>query len=325
MIHSNDSVNVYDFDHTIYQGDASVHFIIYCLSHNIKLWKYLPMQALALLKYVFGLYNRKQVKQAAFSFLTELKDVNSAVTTFWEIHRKNIKSWYITQQQENDVIISASPKFLLEPIAKQLGIRTLLATEMDPLTGKIRGQNCRGVEKLRRLQRHNDNLVIENCYSDSLSDKPLMQTARHAYVVQKHTITSLADYKPPRVREFQNPAFLRFLFVGGINALLGIVFAYIISFLVSNALLAWVIGYTISLLISYPLNAVVTFRRTSFSLGQFGSFCVSYIPNFAVQFVCVHLLVDYLGLYRLLAYVLAVIIAVPITFLLLSKRTFPET
>lgn len=318
------AVNVYDFDHTIYRGDASLDFILYCMLRQPKLWKYLPDQAEAITRYIFGLWNRKQVKQVAFAFLNDLSDVDETVNAFWKKNKKNIKSWYLAQHSTSDVIISASPEFLLAPIVKSIDVQAILATNMDKHTGKITGENCRAKEKLRRWGEFGSTTFVEDFYSDSLSDMPLLEIAQHPYIVKKNVVIPLAEYKPSRLKVFKSPAFIRFLFVGGVNALLGVLLAYIISFFVSSALLAWVIGYALSLLVSYPLNAIIAFRHFSFSFKQFGSFCVSYLPNFLVQFMCVHVLTRYFGLYRLLAYLLAVIIAVPITYFLLSTRTFKK-
>lgn len=180
-----DAVNIYDFDHTIYYGDASFHFIAYCLRHNPRLWKYLPGQALILVRYTLGSVQRKQVKQVAFAFLRDIKDVDTVVNAFWVKHRRNIMPWYLSQHQDSDIIISASPEFLLAPIAKELGVRTLIATRMDKHTGKIEGENCRGIEKLRRLKAHNEAIAINEFYSDSLSDMPLLELAQKPYLVKR--------------------------------------------------------------------------------------------------------------------------------------------
>jgi phosphoserine phosphatase/putative flippase GtrA len=318
---SQQPVTVYDFDHTIYDGDVSVDFIVFCLRRQPTLWKYLPGQALAFMHYILGTWNRTHVKQVAFAFLRGIPDVDAAVASFWQSHTHKIASWYAAQHQESDVVISASPEFLLYPIARTLGIRTVLATEMDPATGMIAGKNCRGPEKLRRLRALNPTVHIGDCYSDSLSDKPLFDAAARAFVVTKGHRVPLADYRP-KLRSLYDPAFIRFLLVGGINAALGIIFSYGIALLIGNPLLAYALGYATSLVISYFLNAAITFKDVSFSLAQFVRFCVSYIPNFVIVFIAVYVFADVLGLYSLVAYILAAAIAAPVTFLLLSNFTF---
>lgn len=316
------TANVYDFDHTIYGGNASLDFIIYCLRKNPQLWKHLPRQAFALAQYILGTSSRGCVKQAAFVFLRDIKDIDATLEAFWNTHQHKIAKWYIAQQQSTDIVISASPAFLLQPICNRLGITSLLATPMNPATGVITGKNCRGPEKLRRLKAHDASLKINSVYSDHLSDKPLFDAADQAFVVEQGKIIPLATYKPSKWQALQDPAFIRFLLVGGINASLGIIFSYGISLLITSPLVAYAIGYAISLVISYFLNAVITFKEARFSVKQFISFCLSYIPNFLVVFAIVYVLAGLMHLYSLIAYILAAIIAAPITFLLLSNVTF---
>jgi phosphoserine phosphatase len=105
------------------------------------------------------------------------------VHDFWDEHRKNIAPWYLEQKRADDVIISASPEFLLRPISEELGVR-LIATDMEPYTGRIRGRNCHDQEKVRRLRAAFPGETVEAFYSDSLSDTPMAEIAQHAFLVK---------------------------------------------------------------------------------------------------------------------------------------------
>jgi HAD superfamily phosphoserine phosphatase-like hydrolase len=317
-------VNAYDFDHTIYSGDSSYDFIWYCLSRDAKLWRYMPGIAATLVRYVLGLTTRKKFKESAFSFLSGVKNIDEMLELFWSRNEKKIAPWYRENHQKSDIIISASPEFLLAPIAGRLGVDTVLGTKMNKLSGHINGENCRGEEKVRRLREAGLADTIDAAYSDSLADLPLLTLARRPFMVKKNTLVKLEDHKPSSSEVFKDVAFLRFLFVGCINAALGVVFSYVISLMLQDPLIAFVLGYTLSLVISYFLNSVVTFGRYDFSFRQFVSFVVSYIPNFLIQVVVVRVLITMVGLNPLATYILAVLIAVPVTFLLLSKRTFKD-
>ena len=107
------------------------------------------------------------------------------VQDFWRSHLKNIKSWYIEKtQREDDVIISASPEFLLQPACEQLGIKHLMASRVDPHTGIYTGINCWGEEKVCRFYERFGKVPIETFYSDSLSDTPLARLADTAWIVR---------------------------------------------------------------------------------------------------------------------------------------------
>ena len=96
-----------------------------------------------------------------------------------------IEFWYLEQMRQDDLIISASPEFLLKPVTERLGIR-LIATPMNPYTGKIMGKNCHDSEKKRRFLELYPTEEIENFYSDSLSDSPLAELAKQAWFVRDH-------------------------------------------------------------------------------------------------------------------------------------------
>ena len=55
------------------------------------------------------------------------------------------------------VIVSASPTVYLDAAGRRLGVDAVLATELEVgadgrLTGRLAGPNCRGEEKVKRLQ-----------------------------------------------------------------------------------------------------------------------------------------------------------------------------
>lgn len=184
-------VNLYDFDHTIYRGDASLDFILFELKRQPLLAKYLPFQIVSALLFKAGKKTRKQFKESAFVFLKDIKNIDVEVTKFWELHSHKIEKWYQAKNKNTDIIISASPDFLLKPITDKLNVGALIATIMDKKTGKISGENCRGEEKVKRLNQHNKNLSVNECYSDSISDLPMLKLSRHPFIVKKGRIQEL--------------------------------------------------------------------------------------------------------------------------------------
>ena len=116
------------------------------------------------------------------------EDVDAVVEDFWACHQDGIGAWYLRQKREDDIIISASPEFLLSPIARQLGVR-LIATPMDKHSGKILGKNCHDTEKVRRFYEEYPNAHTEEFYSDSLSDTPMAEIADRAFLVKKGSLS----------------------------------------------------------------------------------------------------------------------------------------
>lgn len=178
-------MNVYDFDQTIYGGDSTVDFYLYCLRRQPSLILCLPRQLGGLVRYATGRIDTTAFKERFFCFLPKLTSPNAWVEEFWEDRQKKIKGWYLENKRGDDVIISASPEFLLSPICKRLGVTQPIATELDVHTGRITGKNCKGAEKVRRfLERYPDDEIGE-FYSDSMTDAPLAQLAKEAFLVQK--------------------------------------------------------------------------------------------------------------------------------------------
>ena len=136
-------MNVYDFDGTIYEGDSTVDFYMYSLWVKPSLIRYLPKQVAGLLLYNLHIITKTQFKEYFFCFLRGF-DRRSVVLDFWDKRRGKIGMWYLSKQKPNDVIISASPEFLLKPICEQLGIRILIASKVSPKTGEFTGKNCYG-------------------------------------------------------------------------------------------------------------------------------------------------------------------------------------
>src|SRR5206468_832010 len=118
--------------------------------------------------------------------------INEMIEEFWDANFKKIKPWYLKQDHSDDVIISASPEFLLRPVAKRIKVRLLIATKMDLLSGSIDGENCRGEEKVKRLKQVIKNPIVRRAYTDHKIDNPILQLAQEKYLVRRQTVTKQA-------------------------------------------------------------------------------------------------------------------------------------
>lgn len=177
-------MNVYDFDKTIFYPDSSYCFIRFCLRHYPRAVLHaLPPAGTVGLRWLMKQAETKELKEKLFSFLPLLDNVESIVGEFWEENRGRIGDWYLMQKCDDDVIISASPEFLLHPIAEELGVK-LIATRMDRHTGRIIGNNCHDAEKICRFLKEFPEGKVDAFYSDSLSDSPMAWFAEEAWLVQ---------------------------------------------------------------------------------------------------------------------------------------------
>lgn len=84
------------------------------------------------------------------------------------------------------VIVSASPENWLQPWCTALNLK-LLATQLevnnDKITGRIKGNNCHGEEKVRRIREAYNlaDYTTVYCYGDTSGDKPMLAMATHAF------------------------------------------------------------------------------------------------------------------------------------------------
>lgn len=176
-------INVYDFDNTIYRGDSSYDFFRHCAA---KYPRALFSAAAALpwfLGMLIGAAEKTRVKERFYRYLRHVPEIAEEVELFWLTHDKNLKSWYFEQKREDDLIISASPVFLLQPLMKRLNLR-LIASRVDAMSGRYEGKNCHGEEKVRRMRELYPETQIAQFYSDSRNDLPLARLAREAFMVK---------------------------------------------------------------------------------------------------------------------------------------------
>ena len=183
-------INLFDFDGTIYDGDSTVDFIKYIIKRNPLAIIWLPFMGFYGLLYVLRFINKTIMKQGFYKIFMFVKIDKKFLDDFWDIHEKKIKKFYIDRNHKNDIIISASPEFLLRPICNKLGVMDLIGSVVNQNIGTYSGINCHDVEKVRRLdEKYSDYKVIES-YSDSIrSDKPILKLAEKAYHVKKDEIT----------------------------------------------------------------------------------------------------------------------------------------
>lgn len=176
-------MNVYDWDKTIYDGDSSIDFYKFNLRKDPKLAKYWNRQLKAARSYKKNKISKTEMKTVFYEYFQSIPDMEARVFEFWMHNKHKIKGWYLNQMRDDDLIISASPEFLLQPIIDELGI-TLIASDVDPNTGIHYKENCYGEEKVKRMMEHYNIYDMESFYSDSYSDDPLAQYAKESFLVK---------------------------------------------------------------------------------------------------------------------------------------------
>lgn len=316
-------MNIYDFDKTIYRSDSTKDFYFFCLKRNPKILKKAPLLIWVFILYMLTVYTKTQFKEKMYEFLTCIDDVDSEVKAFWDLKSDNIKNYYRETYSSDDIVISASPFFLVREGCARLGITKVIASNVDKKTGKYSGENCWGAEKVKRLNEEYGMYECDKFYSDSLSDAPLAEIAKEAFIVDSEKLILWNEYKPSIIKRFIStfftPQFVMFLVVGVINTFAGTVFSIIYRSFIPNDTIAFVPGYVTANVLSYVLNTLLTFKD-KFGFGKYVKFFISCIPNFLIQTVTVAILSGKVP--SVVAYCIAAIIGVPLTFVLVKIFAF---
>ncbi len=187
-------MNVYDFDGTIFYSDCSIGFAIWCMMRHPKLWfTFLPGMIKSLIMHKMGKLPNYLLQRKMFSYLTMIDDFDIQIERYWDKYENRISAWYLAQKRSDDLIISASPDCIIGPIARRLGVN-FIATEYDREYGVFLNNLMYAKEKAKYIFDHGFP-IIENFYSDSLADTPLVLCAEKAHLVinKATTVTDWPD------------------------------------------------------------------------------------------------------------------------------------
>lgn len=178
-------IDVYDFDGTIYDGDSTVDFTRFCLRRHPGVIAGLPRLIAAAVR--IKSKGLTQFKSVLFGEMAKRFSLEEEAALFWQDERTKAKlgKWFRTRPRDLPIVIaSASPEFELQYAAKLLGVSTLIGTRCDAKTGKLIGKNCKGEEKLRRIEETVGAFSIRAMYTDDTkADGSLLARAEEGYIV----------------------------------------------------------------------------------------------------------------------------------------------
>lgn len=187
-------MNVYDFDNTIYDGETAFDFFIMCMKKHPSLIKLLPLITVKLVKYKrckigideFELF----VEKYAYRVIKIIGNMDDAVKAFWDKNMKKIKPYYLKQRKNDDLIVSATAGFLLSEFSKRMGGIEYISSEIDINTGKIK-RLCFRKNKAEILKNEYPDIKIDEFFTDSMNDKPIIDMANKAYLVKGNRVVKI--------------------------------------------------------------------------------------------------------------------------------------
>ena len=202
---------IFDVDHTLITRDSMFLFFWFSLKKKPQyVLNIIPVVWNTLL-FKLGLIKVGDVKKHYFYLMKKLTE--SDLEQFYDnvLSRficDNVRSELIKKKEEgyHILLVSASPYAYLKYFEiKMPQIDKVIATELNvDAEGKyintMKGENCSGEEKVRRINQYLDqnNLSINfeesYAYSDSKTDKPMFQLGKHKKMINKR-FRRIEDFK----------------------------------------------------------------------------------------------------------------------------------
>lgn len=175
-------MNGYDFDNTIYNGDSSIEFYFFLIRRHPFLFYKLLSFIFSYLLYILHIKDKIYAKEQMFSIFKNIKDIDNEVKFFW--NNKELTNWYLDIKEQDDIIISASPLFLIKPFLELNNIKNVIASDVDKNNGKFNGPNCYGEEKVKLFIKKYGKEKLKRFYTDSLSDLHMLDVSEDICIVK---------------------------------------------------------------------------------------------------------------------------------------------
>lgn len=325
-------LTVYDFDGTIYDGDSTFDFIKFLIKKDKSIILHIPKMLLYLIKYKLNIITKETMKESFFEIFNKFDNIDDLVNEFWSKNNNKLKDFFTQKKShKNDIIASASPTFILKPIAEYYKVKYLFASPVDKKTGKYNGINCHGVEKVRLINNKYKDCIIEKMYSDDASaDKPLLEIANKSYIVKKNRIINYDEYKnikPNLIKRFwnwgwniyhKNEEIWNYLIVGVLTTIVSLLTYYIcvLTFLNPNHAIelqiANIISWIIAVAFAYITNRVFVFKSKEKNIKKEAtSFVASRIITLLLDMLTMFIIVTLLKFnYKLAKLVAQIIVTV---------------
>ncbi len=204
-------MNGYDFDDTILKGNCWRRFYFFCLFRFPYIALLLVVQCLFALLYLLHLIDNRKFSAVMSWYLIFIPNKAKLVEKFWDLNQKHIKQWYLDRRQDDDFVISASPRFLVEPMCKRLGIKCI-ASEVDIRNGQYIGPYYYGPMKVYGYELNFANAPLKTYFSDSFTDTPMWKIAEEGWLVEGETATLCYQNGEPveDLKKHKNKKYWRF-------------------------------------------------------------------------------------------------------------------
>ena len=194
---------IFDIDYTITKKETLMEFYKYSLEEDIKNIRFLPRALYSGLMYGVGIYDERRVKECFLKFIDNIEEekLQDLVKRFYKnrlskiLYKDAVDMMYKLKKEGYDIyLISASPEFYINEFYNIDVVDKVIGTRFEFKEGKfirrMLGSNCKGEEKVKRLKEvlSKENIEVDfkdsYMFSDSLSDKPLLDLVGKPYLTK---------------------------------------------------------------------------------------------------------------------------------------------
>lgn len=197
----------YDMDRTITVHPTYARFLLWmALRHDPWRLLLLPVSALAGAGYLLRIVSRDRLKQINQQLLVGTLRVAALAGPMAAhadyVFAKNIRPGALDRiaadraEGYRIVIATASYRLYVDAIARRLGVDDVIATDLVASRGRVRakisGHNCYGQHKTLKMIAWLTEHGLDRadchirCYSDHISDLPMLELADEAFVTNAH-------------------------------------------------------------------------------------------------------------------------------------------
>lgn len=190
-----------DIDYTVINTDSMIDFLLYSLKTKpLKTIIKIPNIIISLALHAIKITSLNKAKEAVFSPIVDYteEELEEFFKTKLEPKiNKSIKNIIEKEKLENTfiIMITASPEAYMKYFKKYKYANEVIGTNLEYTNGKYKnkiiGKNCKGKEKIIRINKLLKKLDIEidyensQAYSDSKTDLPMLSLVKTGYLVNK--------------------------------------------------------------------------------------------------------------------------------------------
>lgn len=187
-------MRVFDFDGTIYDGESLFDLYLFSVRYEPRALRFIAPVIRYAAKYKLGRASFEQMERGVcglcgdyLHLMSGSVDLERLVEAFWERNMKRIKPWY--EPRPDDVILTASFDLTVGEACRRIGVDRVIGSVIDQGTMSVEYLNF-NVNKPKRLRElYGEDVVVDEFYTDSRFDQPMIDIAKRAYMVKGDKVT----------------------------------------------------------------------------------------------------------------------------------------